>query len=124
MTFTTHIKDMKGVRYTGESSNSKNICVTSIQETESTMSGKKSQHHIKHVYKCINFSIPFHRTIINCMVDHHIINLCIPSGMRSLKGIIKRFSVACIIFLFILFVPPSRSLLVNIVILIVVALKT
>lgn len=43
VTFDTHIKDMKGTIYTGEPSNSKNICVTHIHKTECTMSGNMSQ---------------------------------------------------------------------------------
>ena len=50
VTFTTHIKNTRGVKYICVPSNSNNICVTPIQKKKITISSNKSQHHVKHIY--------------------------------------------------------------------------
>lgn len=87
------------------------------------MSGNKSQHPVIHDYQCINFVSPFHYTIVNCMVDNYIINICIPNEKRILKWITNKFGMASIIFLFILLVPPTRYFLMKILILTIAAME-
>lgn len=62
-------------------------------------------------------SQPFPCTIASYMVDYHTITICILSGMSSLKGIIKKFGMASLTFLFIFLVTLIMYYLVKIVIL-------
>lgn len=73
LTFTTHIKNMKGLIYTSEPSNSKNMCVTPLQKIEYTISGNMSQHLVTHEYHFINFvsSIPLYCCKLYVGQPHH-----------------------------------------------------
>lgn len=48
------------------------------------------------------------------MVFNHIINICISSEVRILKGIINKVGMASLIFLFTFLVPLTRYALVKI----------
>lgn len=97
---------MKCVRYTSELSNSKNMCVTPIQKQNSQC--QVTVLNIRSIIITITLTlfilnslgfvtivddiITFHHAITNCMVDNHIINICIPSGLRSLTDEVVIFA--------------------------------
>lgn len=80
-------KNIKGIGYTSEFSNPKNVFVSSIRKVKTKMSGKMTQQAIKHYYHHTNdfirpiwvchamvVVVTFILTAINCITTNYILN--------------------------------------------------